>query len=347
MFLLKRYFILLYLLLPTINTYAQNLTGTWEGALGNDQFLQLNIIQTGDKICGYTYDHVKANNGSFCKAFFEGRFDRNRKTLSINGKYFLKNSGSHTLMKLNLDYGMEDGLEILGQNPYTASQAFEDPFFKQLDSLFSKMQSFFGNGESIDSSDYVHLTKVADQPYELTELMQDCIAPDKKKTDTVTRGITQPKDSLQEIVKTIPVEKPKDSIPAIVRVPVDVKKDRVSVPKTVHERKNTEQSIIVNTKTINLKVYDNAIVDGDTVSILYNGKMLLTHQRLTEKAIEINLELDEKQSRHELTLFAENLGSIPPNTALIIITAGDKRYELFAKASLEENAVLVFDYKPK
>ncbi|MEO6540012.1 MAG: hypothetical protein ABIN74_03430, partial [Ferruginibacter sp.] len=95
------------------------------------------------------------------------------------------------------------------------------------------------------------------------------------------------------------------------------------------------------------KVYDNALIDGDTVSIFYNDKLLLTHKLLSEKAIEINLELDEKQTHHEIVLFAENLGSIPPNTALVVITAGEKRYELFASASLEENAVLVFDYRPK
>jgi hypothetical protein len=46
-------------------------------------------------------------------------------------------------------------------------------------------------------------------------------------------------------------------------------------------------------------------------------------------------------------MFAENLGSIPPNTALIVVTAGNKRYELRSKASLEENAVLLFEYKTK
>ena len=45
-------------------------------------------------------------------------------------------------------------------------------------------------------------------------------------------------------------------------------------------------------------------------------------------------------------MVAENLGSIPPNTALIVVYAGNKRYELFSSASLEENAVLVFEYKP-
>jgi len=32
---------------------------------------------------------------------------------------------------------------------------------------------------------------------------------------------------------------------------------------------------------------------------------------------------------------------------LVVVTAGDKRYELFAKADLSENAVLVFEYRKK
>jgi hypothetical protein len=61
----------------------------------------------------------------------------------------------------------------------------------------------------------------------------------------------------------------------------------------------------------------------------------------------IDLELDKDQPLHQITLFANNLGSIPPNTALIVVTAGDKRYELHAKSSLQENAVLVFEYTGK
>jgi hypothetical protein len=180
--------------------------------------------------------------------------------------------------------------------------------------------------------------------------MKDCIIRDKKKTDTVVKNtLPKSKDSVPTTIKIIIPEKPKDSLrPVIIAPPVVIKKDSAAGAKTVAQRKNKEQiHIEVEVKTINLKVYDNAIIDGDTVSILYNGKMLVTHQLLSEKAIELNIELDEKQTRHEITLFAENLGSIPPNTALIVITAGKKRYELFASASLEENAVLVFDYKPQ
>jgi hypothetical protein len=356
MFLSKRYIISFTLILLAISLPAQNLTGTWEGDLGNDQFLQLNIIQTGDKICGYTHDHVKADQRSYCKAFFEGSFDKKKMRLLITGKYFLQNSGSHTLMKLSLSYKKEKGLEVLEERPTPAVI---------LSTIVSGFGIFFNmEPEPVNVAQYVYIKKVSEQPSEILELMKDCIARDKKITDTVANIIIPKKteDSLPAEVKIIIPEKPKDSVPAEVTVvipekpkdsvrviiePAVVKNDTVAVPKSMSQRKNTEQShIAVNVKTINLKVYDNAIVDGDTVSIYYNGKLLLNRRLLSEKAIEINLELDENQTRHEIILFAENLGSIPPNTALVVITAGQKRYELFASASLEENAVLVFDYRP-
>lgn len=340
MFLIKRHIILLAFIVTAMYLPAQNLTGTWEGDLGNDQFLQLNIIQTGNKICGYTYDHIIKDKKSFCKAFFEGRYDKQRELLIIEGKYFLQNSGSHVLMKMNLNYRKAGGKEILEEKPRTAN-IFSD-FFKDF-GIF-EIDPFGSQA----AAQYVYLKKVSDQPYEYNELMKDCIARDKKKTDTVLKKITVPTDSLPPVVKVISPEKPKDSIKKASAPPAEKTNDSMVLPKTFTQRKNKEQSRIeVDVKTINLKVYDNAIMDGDTVSILYNGKMLLAHQLLSEKAIELNIELDEKQTRHEITLFAENLGSIPPNTALIVITAGKKRYELFASASLEENAVLVFDYRPK
>ncbi len=335
----KLHIIFLAFVFSAINLTAQDLTGTWEGALGTDQFLRLNIIQTGNKICGYTEDHVLADKKSFCKAFFEGYFDTKKQRLIISGKYFLKNSGEHILMNLKLKLVTKKGAEILVQEPARTIE------YRERRSIFGiEIEPYIG----YDSSEYVHIKKVADQPYELTDLMQDCIARDKIKTDGIVKVVPKPVDSLPPVVQTPLPVKPKDSLPPVVLAPVEIKKDSIALPKTVTQRKNVEQSHLeVNVKTINLKVYDNAIVDGDTVSILYNGKMLLTHQLLSEKGIELNIELDLTQPRHEITLFAENLGSIPPNTALVVITAGKKRYELFASASLEENAVLVFDYKPQ
>lgn len=124
-----------------------------------------------------------------------------------------------------------------------------------------------------------------------------------------------------------------------------VKKDSIATAST---RKNTVFSRIpVSVTNITLDIFDNGTIDGDSISVYYNGKLLVSNRGLSEKAITVQLLLDEKAAQHEIVLFANNLGSIPPNTATIVVKAGDKRYELHSSASLTENAVLVLEYKPK
>lgn len=333
MMFIKRYCILFILYISSMNISAQDLTGTWEGDMGTYQFLQINIIQNGNSICGYTWDHLTYNQQDFCKAFFEATFDKKKQNFILNGTSFLANSGGHVLMQLTLFHKYVNDQQILYYNP------------SHLEIITALLA-----GEQVETR--IYLKKVSDKPAQVLPQMTDCL---NEKNKTANKNI--PKKPADTVVKIIVPEKPADTttksiLPQKKDTPVikmpDLAKDSNNIPHQLDTRKNTEQSRIeVNTKNINLKVYDNAIVDGDTVSIFYNGKLLLSHQPLTEKAIEINLTLDEKQTRHELILFAENLGSIPPNTALVVITAGDKRYELFASASLQENAVLVFDYRPK
>jgi hypothetical protein len=50
-------------------------------------------------------------------------------------------------------------------------------------------------------------------------------------------------------------------------------------------------------------------------------------------------------SHHEFVMVANNLGSIPPNTALMVITTGGKRYELFISSDEKKNAKVVIDFK--
>ena len=130
--------------------------------------------------------------------------------------------------------------------------------------------------------------------------------------------------------------------------PVKIAKepDKVLIPAQMATRKNAAAGhILVNTKKITLSIYDNGITDGDSISIFFNGKLLMTHQLVSEKPITLNLELDENPGKNEIILFAENLGNISPNTALIVVNAGDKRYELSSNADLEKNAVLVIEYR--
>ena len=57
------------------------------------------------------------------------------------------------------------------------------------------------------------------------------------------------------------------------------------------------------------------------------------------------LDIDEDEQMNELVMYAENLGSIPPNTALMIVTDGTKRYEVRITSDLEKSGVINFVHK--
>jgi hypothetical protein len=65
---------------------------------------------------------------------------------------------------------------------------------------------------------------------------------------------------------------------------------------------------------------------------------VLTHQRLGAKALTTYVRIDKNNTFHEVEMVAENLGSIPPNTAILIITAGKNRHSLSLSSSEVKSA---------
>ena len=96
---------------------------------------------------------------------------------------------------------------------------------------------------------------------------------------------------------------------------------------------------------ISIDLYDNAEIDGDSVSIYHNNVKMVEHARLSQKPVSIRIAVDPAHPHHELIMVAENLGSIPPNTSLMIITTGTTRYEVFISSNEKKNAKIVFDLK--
>jgi len=96
---------------------------------------------------------------------------------------------------------------------------------------------------------------------------------------------------------------------------------------------------------IRLDLYDNGEVDGDTVSIYHNNVLLVSHARLSQKPITFRVDVNAANPYHELVMVAENLGSIPPNTSVMIITAGGKRYNVFISSTKQKNAKVVLNLK--
>jgi hypothetical protein len=93
-----------------------------------------------------------------------------------------------------------------------------------------------------------------------------------------------------------------------------------------------------------LDFYDNAQVDGDSITILVDKRVILTHQRLSGKPVTAYLKIDLNNSFHEVEMMAENLGSIPPNTAVLVITAGENRHLLHLSSSASKSAMVRFVY---
>jgi len=96
--------------------------------------------------------------------------------------------------------------------------------------------------------------------------------------------------------------------------------------------------IKVDTGTIRLDFYDNAQVDGDSITVLVDKQVVLTHQRLSAKPLTTYIKVDLNNTFHEVEMVAENLGSIPPNTAILIITAGKNRHLLSLSSSETKSA---------
>jgi hypothetical protein len=114
----------------------------------------------------------------------------------------------------------------------------------------------------------------------------------------------------------------------------------------VTERKTmTPQVISFKSDSLQLALYDNGEVDGDTVSVLLNGEILLARQGLKAAAIRKTIYLSPGSNEVSLVLYAENLGKYPPNTGLLVVHDGDDTYQVRFSADLQQNAAVVFRRK--
>ncbi len=96
----------------------------------------------------------------------------------------------------------------------------------------------------------------------------------------------------------------------------------------------------VSSDSVRLSFYDNGEVDGDSISVFMNGNLVVVHQRLTERAFNVYVKLDPTKDVNEVTMFAENLGKYPPNTALMVMSDGENRFETYLSSDLKGNAVV-------
>jgi hypothetical protein len=130
----------------------------------------------------------------------------------------------------------------------------------------------------------------------------------------------QPQTSRKIIVDTL-YQVDGESVNVVIDDTIVVKKDR--------------DIFIINTlefleDSVHVEIYDNGVVDGDEITLYVNKGVLFRNKILSDKPLQFDLD-GKMFSTYDLQFFANSLGSMPPNTGLIIIsTATDRKEVVFA-----------------
>lgn len=128
--------------------------------------------------------------------------------------------------------------------------------------------------------------------------------------------------------------------------PVVVKNANTGPAAEVLSRKNVlQETMFFRSDSLELSLYDNGEVDGDTVSVLMNGTVVLAKQGLSTKAIRKTIQIPAGVDSVELVMYAESLGTIPPNTGLLIVKDGRDIYEIRFSGDLQKNAAIILKRK--
>ena len=120
-----------------------------------------------------------------------------------------------------------------------------------------------------------------------------------------------------------------------------------TVPWALVARENRlAKKITTSSKQFSIDLYDNGTIDNDTIIVYDNKKLLVSKKRLSYKAIHLEFILSEVINEHEIIIVAHNMGTVPPNTALLVLKDGDRRQELFITSTNKMNAKIIVSYTP-
>ena len=320
-------------------------TGSWYGradvelaGMHNNYLTELVIKQTGNRVDGIFGYYFRDKYQSF---FVHGRYNpKTREVIILNIPIIYFNSNS-TVNSIDCNTNFV-GVIMHSRAKSTIKGAFyHDEKYKYLCPDLKVTYTL-----DKDEKPQADQQQVVSTP-RIWKPQADDYVVDAARTDSLSAAKTElparPADTPSAAKTEVPV-KPLDT--AIITAPVapaanPVKEDNKVITESFSKRKEVVTKILdVESDSVRLSFYDNGEVDGDSISIFVNNQVVLTHQGLAAKALTMYLHLDTTREVNEIGMFAENLGKYPPNTALMVITDGKNRYEIFMSSSLTENATI-------
>ncbi|MFT5832743.1 MAG: hypothetical protein ACI97N_000356 [Cognaticolwellia sp.] len=101
-----------------------------------------------------------------------------------------------------------------------------------------------------------------------------------------------------------------------------------------------KDTISVEGGEIDLLVWDAQKPDGDVITLLFNGKILLDKYEVTKEPARIRLIIEENKP-NKLVMYAHNTGKVPPNTAMLSIVHTDEEKEVELTSDLVNAEALI------
>lgn len=320
---------LLALFLSLSPLFSQMVTGVWKGRI-NRQQVEVKIIQQGDSLTGTSYYYTSPTQ--YRRYTIKGYFDANtNETIWWDDRLIEEKTGR--------------GLSArAGHTPNLARADFNCPGDGRM----------MLDGKAVDRDDMdkdrgeVHLNK--SEAGQFTDEWDYVI-------DNYTIGANDPSiiDSIAAIAIASPEQAPVRSRPEVnppvIREtkpapdPVVAKPVAVAPVLTIQEKYSTRKKeytleIPVTGDSIELKFYDNAQIDGDSISLFLNDRLVFEHVRLTAAAHTVKIAVADLAGSNDLVMVAENLGEIPPNTSYMVAFVNNRRYEAMLTSTEQTSAAI-------
>lgn len=104
--------------------------------------------------------------------------------------------------------------------------------------------------------------------------------------------------------------------------------------------------ITVHNPELQIQLLDYLKTDNDTVSVYLNRNILARNIRISKRPSVIHFKLNPETEFHEILMYAENLGMIPPNTSELILIDGESRHRIMITSDNEKSATILLRLLP-
>ena len=325
-----------------VTGYTQPLTGVWQGKinkqtglLSKSNNLELKLVRNGDSLTGSSYYFTSKD--AYSRFQVKGYVNPYDGTVTWWDETFIesKNQGNNKQESSTLHFVTDFNCPGEG--------------IMKLDGEAEK------NNDNSQKKIPVHLVKV-DEPlfadewdYVLEHFSTG--GNDPVLIDSIEQLVTIKKSEPPKKVSTQQQSTPKEQLPVTASAPFVIKSEPVKpIAKpvlTIEEMFVTRKKVLVTEiplsgDSIELRFYDHAEIDGDSISLFLNNKLLQKNILLKATPYIVKLPVSEMGETNELIMVAENLGSIPPNTSLMIAYINDIRYEARLESTENTSAMIRF-----